>query len=93
MLVLVQLVATAVGVAVQAPLLHRGFCTHRSVPLLHPAAGFCAQKSLIVHVAVFAVWTHPLVGSQVSVVHGLPSSQLTGVGAPHAPVVGSQATV
>ena len=92
MLVLVQLVATAVGVAVQAPLLHRGFCTHRSVPLGH-AAGFCAQKSVIVHVAVFAVWTHPPVGSQVSVVHGLLSSQLIGVEAPHTPVVGSQATV
>ena len=79
MLVLVQPVAVGVGVPVQVPLVQTGFCRHRSVS---------------VHVfALFAVWTHPFVGSHVSSVHGLLSSQLTGVGVPQAPVVGSQLTV
>ncbi len=52
------------------------------------------QWSVSVHVLLlFGVLTHPFVGSHVSSVHGLWSSQLIGVEAPHAPVVGSQVTV
>ena len=54
--------------------------------MLH--TGFCMQVSVSVHVLLlFGVLTHPLEGSHVSSVHGFLSSQLIGVGAPHAPVV------
>jgi hypothetical protein len=73
MLVLVQPVAVGVGVPVQVPLVQTGFCRHRSVS--------------VQVFALFAVWTHPFVGSHVSSVHGLLSLQSTGVGVPQAPVV------